>query len=567
VSLALAYVRKAAAIRTGIEFNYAAWIAAHEPSPAQWSRLAKEVESFQYKPTVSIIMPVFNPPEPYLRAAIESVRRQIYPFWELCIADDCSTSLHVRPVLKEYRHRDERIRVVFLGRRSGISSASNAALALATGDFVGFLDHDDELSPHALLEIVRLLNRNPDLDFIYSDEDKLDFDGTRCDPFFKPEYSPDLLMVMNYITHLSVIRSSLVRAVGGFRLGFEGSQDYDLFLRTLEGARRVGHVPQVLYHWRRSPRSAAGNVLAKTYAYEAAMRALEEAAERRGTPARVSMMTPGHYRVSYRIDGSPQVTIIILSSGRPDALKRSLEGLAATRSVSGDVIVVGSGTAVGQMLPYRISEGRLSYRVVADEHRDGCQVLRDIASEVRSDYLLFLDDTLSPCSGGWLEEMIGYAQRPSVGAVGAKIVSQSGRIIHGGLTIPDPQHGVVQSAFAGLPSYALGYKSLALAVRNCVAVTRACLLTRRSLFLDVGGFDGEFTPDDDIDFCLRLVSQGYWVVWTPFAELVYRGPNEGRIARPQWTVPWLSRRWGWLLADGDPFMSQHLDGSLVHIRA
>jgi glycosyltransferase involved in cell wall biosynthesis len=232
------------------------------------------------------------------------VRRQLYPNWELCIADDGSTRPHIRKVLDEYQQRDSRIKVTYLTENQGISGASNAALALATGEFVGLLDHDDELAPWALLEVVKLLNQNPNLDFIYSDEDKLEPDGRRSEPFFKPDFSPDLLTSMNYICHFSVFRRELFDKVGGFRKGFEGSQDYDLILRVSEQTKNIAHIPKILYHWRKIPGSASGSVNAKSYAYHAAVKALEEALVRRGQSGKVTMLAPGRYRVRYEVTAS-----------------------------------------------------------------------------------------------------------------------------------------------------------------------------------------------------------------------------------------------------------------------
>ena len=307
--------------------RYKLWIKKYEPKAGELHAVRKEAALLSYQPLFSIVMPVYNVDEVWLRAAIESVRKQIYSQWELCIADDASTKPHIKKILQEYMNRDKRIRAVFLEENLGISGASNAAIDLATGEFVGLLDNDDELAPFALFEVVKFLNQIPDLDFIYSDEDKLEVNGERTDPFFKPDFSPDLLMSMNYICHFSIFRRELLRKIGGFRKGFEGSQDYDLILRATEHARNIAHIPKILYHWRKIPGSASASVNAKDYAFQAGRKALEEALVRREKCGKVEMSEPGCYRVRYEIKGNPLVSIIIPTKDKVEILRRCIESI------------------------------------------------------------------------------------------------------------------------------------------------------------------------------------------------------------------------------------------------
>lgn len=266
--------------------SYGLWQIKNTPRPADLQKLTETVELFGDRPLISVVMPVFNAPEPYLQAAIESVLAQIYPNWELCIADDASTAPHIRPILEQYQAQDRRIKITFRETNGHISECSNSALALATGDFVALLDHDDLLTPDALYEVALLINRHPQVDMIYSDEDKINEQGQLQDPFFKPDWCPDSFLSRMYTCHLGVYRRSVLTAIGGFRVGFEGSQDYDLVLRVTEKTDQIFHIPKILYHWRLHPQSTASQPASKGYTVDAAQKALEEALQRRGSTLR-----------------------------------------------------------------------------------------------------------------------------------------------------------------------------------------------------------------------------------------------------------------------------------------
>ena len=506
-------------------------------------------------PLFSIVMPVYNPEECWLRAAVASVRNQTHPSWELCIADDASTEPGVRAFLEECPATDPRIKVRRLPHRQGISGASNAALEMARGLFVAFLDHDDELAPQALFEVARLLSEQPDLDLVYSDEDKIEPDGRHSEPFFKPEFSPDLLMSMNYIGHLTVVRRSLLEETGGFRPGFEGSQDYDLLLRLVERTRRIAHLPRILYHWRKSRGSVAADPAAKVYAYEAAVRALEETLARRGQPGKVETTGPGRYRVRYLVDGHPLVSIVILTRNQGQLLSRCLSTLERKTDYRRyEVIVVDNGSTdpntLGLLEDY---SRRPRCRVLRLDQPFNYSRLNNLAAaEAKGDYLLFLNDDVEVVSPGWLEEMLGHARRPEVGAVGAKLIYPNGKMQHGGVVLG--LGGLAGHAFYLLSADSPGYMGLAQVVRNCSAVTGACLMTRRSLFEALGGFDeGLSVAFNDVDFCLRLGEKGYYIVWTPFAVLIHHeGASRGRFT-PKEDLDRFRARWSRRLERGDPF--------------
>jgi glycosyltransferase involved in cell wall biosynthesis len=540
---------------------YQLWIEKNEPKPSEFSKLQKEVLSLPYQPLISVVMPVYNIDEIWLRKAVESVRNQIYPNWELCIADDGSTRPHIRRVLEEYRRQDNRIKVTYLPHNQGISVASNAALALATGEFVGLLDHDDELAPWALSEVVKLLNQSPDLDLIYSDEDKLEPDGRRSEPFFKPDFSPDLLMSMNYICHFSVFRRSLLKRIGGFRKGFEGSQDYDVILRVSEQTTKIAHIPKILYHWRRIPGSASSSVSAKSYAYEKAVKALEEALKRRNKCGEVTVLVPGRYRIRYKVADNPLVSIIIPTKDGLGLLRRCVESIREKTAYHNyEIVVVDDGSRDLAAVDYlrRMQRDGDCRVVVFDQPFNNYSRINNFAvTRARGAFLVFLSNDTEIITPEWLEEMLGHAQRPEVGAVGAKLLFPNGTIQHGGVIVG--LHGVAGHAFYGLPATDPGYMCLTTVVRNCSAVTGACLMMRRSVFEEIGGFDEELdVAYNDVDLCLRIVQRGYYIVWTPHAVLYHHEMATRGRYQPERNIRYFCNKWRDFLDRGDPFYNPNL---------
>jgi len=439
--------------------QYAIRLEAEALDGSRLEALRREAAALPFRPLFSVVMPVHETDAELLTAAIASVRRQAYDRWELCIADDASTSSATRETLEREAAADPRVCVRRLEERQGIAGASNAALELARGDFVAFLDHDDELKPHALLEVAKLLNDRPDLDYVYSDEDKRDPAGSLVDPFFKPDWSPDLELSINYVTHLSVYRRSVLERVGGFRGGFDGSQDYDLVLRVTEQTDRIGHVPHVLYTWRMTPGSAAGEADAKPYAFEAAKRALGEAVERRAVAAEVA---DGRVRGSYRV----------------------------RRNVPAG----------------------LALRVLEIAAEDTPASINAAAADSGGDVLVFVEEGLEPADADWLDGLVEHVQRQEVGAAGGRILAPDGTMEHEGIVL-----GLSGSAGA---TDCRGYFGLGEYTRNVSAVGGGCLATRRKVFEELGGFDTSYARSfGDVDYCLRARHAGYWIVYTPYAVL------------------------------------------------
>ena len=345
------------------------------------------------------------------------------------------------------------MKVEHLSRNQGIAGASSHGLRLATGDFVALLDHDDELPPEALFEVVKRLNEDPDLDLIYTDEDKLTPDGRRVEPFFKPDWSPDLLLSMNYITHLSVFRRSLLEEIGGFRLGLDGSQDYDLLLRFSERARRIAHIPKILYHWRKVPGSAAASTAAKPYAYEAARRAIEDGGEAAGLRGAGGHVLPGLYSVRYKVRGTPLVSIIIPTRDRWPLLRECLRSIEEkTRYPRYEIIVLDNDSADPETLTGSTAIAG-KWRVHSCPGPFNFSALNNFgAAQARGDYFVFLNNDTQVIEPDWLTAMLEQAQRPEVGAVGARLHYPDGRIQHAGLVLG--VGGVADHAFKGLPGTA-----------------------------------------------------------------------------------------------------------------
>ena len=463
---------------------------------AVWLENRREIERSGWDvpdgPTLSVIMPVHNTDETLLEEAIQSVIGQTYPRWELCVADDASTKPSIRPLLERHARADDRIRVAYRDTSGHISAASNSAIDLASGEFVVLLDHDDRLEPQALARIAEVIHADASVDFVYSDEDKIDEEGNRSQPFFKPAWSPTLLSTCNYITHLAAIRRSLVLEVGGFRDEMVGSQDHDLFLRVTERARTVAHIPDVLYSWRMTRGSTSRGPSAKPYAVDAARRALEDAIRRRSLPARVKEShLNGIYVVRHRL---------------PEPLSVSL-------------IVLGAGGAWREVLQYREIEVRDAV-FLNEAQPDGARV--SVAREIEAlsgEYLVWLDGSSRPESVESVTAMLEHLQNPHVAVAGGTTRSRNGTVLQAGMTIAGGGQPVY--SYAGLsmlpqPNFYLNLKDLP---REVSAVYVGCCAMRRDTWRRLGGWDSDLPPTLAMcDLCLRAARQDYSVIYTPLAR-------------------------------------------------
>ncbi len=556
--------------------QYARWIQKREPTAADLQK--QRATNFARRPTISIVVPTYNTPAVYLEAMLQSVQAQTYPHWELCIADGHSPAAWVRPLLERYAAADGRIRVAFLPANRGIAGNTNAALELARGEFVALLDHDDTLAPFALFEVVKAINERPEADLIYSDEDKLDEAGRRVDPCFKPDWSPDTLRSHNYVCHLLVLRRGLIEQIGGLRDGFDGAQDYDLVLRASEQARRIVHIPRVLYHWRMHPQSTAANTDSKRYLVEAGRRALAEHLERMRTPASVAEgPLPGTYRVIYHLPRQPLVSVLIPNRDSVHLLGRCLDSLAQTSYANYEVLILENHSTQAETFAYyRQLERRGNVRIVPWTRPFNYAAVNNYgATQARGEVLLFLNNDVEAIHPDWLEGMVKHALRPEVGAVGAKLLYADDTIQHAGIVIG--MGGVAGHVHIRFPRDADGYMQRLRLTHNCAAVTGACLMTRRAVFEQAGGFDESFVlAFNDVDLCLQIQALGYRVLWTPEAELYHlesktRGYEDtpeklGRFGRE---YRLFVAKWGHYLKSGDPYYNPNfrLDRADYALRA
>jgi glycosyltransferase involved in cell wall biosynthesis len=559
---------------SSIATGYGAWL--REFGTIDIIGLRRALRRLPRHPLISILLPVYNPDLPLLGAAIESIERQIYQRWELCIADDASTDPEVRPFLEAKARSDHRIKITFREKNGHISACSSSALALATGEWCALLDHDDAFAADALAFVALEIDRHPEAGLIYSDEDKMDENGVRSSPFFKPDWNPELFLGQNFINHLGVYRTELLREIGGFREGFEGSQDYDLALRCVErlGPEQVRHIPRILYHWRTVGGSLAAVPDAKPYAKEAARRAIADHAARIGMPGSVAPCPENkesHRFIHELQKTAPLVSIIIPTRDRVGLLKRCVESIRTrTEYDPFEIIVVDNGSSEEETLRFfRAIEADKSARVIRDDGAFNYSRLNNRAAvEARGDVLMFLNNDTEIDDPAWLAELVSHAARPEVGAAGARLWYPDGTLQHGGVILG--LGGVAGHAFPHIPRGHPGYFNRAMLQQDCSAVTGACMALRKKVFEELGGFDevNLSVSFNDIDFCLRLAKTGYRVVWTPYANLIHhesasrghqRAPEEQ--AEFERAVDYMQRTWGADLLR-DPFYNPNLSLNL-----
>ncbi|CAH2790515.1 MAG: Glycosyl transferase, group 2 family [uncultured Paraburkholderia sp.] len=568
---ALAAAEAAANPDAELAVTYENWITVNEVPADEYASLAEAAKNWSNAPLISLVMPTYNSPEEYLRKALDSVIAQVYPNWELCIADDKSTQPQVKATLDEYMVRDPRIKVVYREANGHISAASNSALELATGKFTGLLDHDDELYPLALYYVAELLQQNPDVAVIYSDEDKITVEGTRYEPYFKCDFNYDLFLGQNMVSHFGVYRTAVLRQIGGFRIGMEGSQDYDLALRIMEaaGPQSIRHIPRVLYHWRVLPESTASSADAKPYAVIAAARAVQEHLDRSHIAAHVWSADGAaiYQRVVYDLpEQEPSVEIIIPTRDGAGLVKQCVDSIRERSTYQNYLITIIDNGSVKQEIfeLFKSYEGDERIRVVRDDSPFNYPALNNrIALASKAEFVCLLNNDIEVITPEWLTELVSIALQDNVGAVGAKLLYPDDTIQHAGVYLG--MGGLAGHGHKFLPRYAPGYFCRA-ALRSAVsAVTAACLVIRTSIYREVNGLDEDLViAFNDVDFCLRVREAGYRNVWTPFAELYHhesasRGYEDTpeKMARFVNEIDFVKKRWGDALWN-DPFYSPNL---------
>jgi len=521
--------------------DYAEWIRRYDTiDNMARKRILDNINGWPVKPKISIILPVYDPPPNLLNEAIESIRNQLYPEWELCIADDASKNNGVRKLLEKHANSDHRIRAVFRPRNGHISAASNSAVAMASGDYLALFDHDDLLPEHALYEIARAILDHPDAGIIYSDEDKIDLAGRRHDPYFKCDWNPQLFLSQNMICHLGVFRASLVRDAGGFRNGFEGSQDYDLALRCSEHLdhSQIVHIPRILYHWRSHPASTASSSRNKPYALENGRKAIAEHLARRGISGKVELLDFSMYRVRYDLpEKEPLVSLLIPTRNGLHVLGKCIDSILEKTSYPNyEILIIDNGSDDAGTLSYFDSlSSNKRIRVVRDERPFNYSALNNSAVNLaRGELIGLINNDVEVISGDWLTEMVSLALQPGTGAVGARLWYPNDTLQHGGVILGIG--GVAGHSPMLLRRDDPGYFGRARILQNLSAVTAACLVVLKSSYQQVGGLNETdlAIAFNDVDFCLRLREAGYRNIWTPYAELYHQeSASRGREDNPE----------------------------------
>jgi GT2 family glycosyltransferase len=559
-------------IRSG--HTYAAWIKQFDELTMLDRRaMESNIKSMKEPPIISVVMPTHNTKFEWLREAIDSVRNQIYPHWQLCIADDASTAPHVCDILEHYRELDTRIQIVYRLEGGHISAASNSALGLATGDFVALLDHDDVLSEHALYHVAAALQKNPEAMILYSDEDKMAEDDSRTEPHFKSDWNPDLLFSQNYICHLCVIRRKILQKIGGFRVGVEGSQDHDLLLRCLPHvhAAQIVHIPLILYHWRIHPQSTAQSADGKSYTAKAGLSSLVDFFNGNGPQGvRVEQgLLPNTYRVRWPIPGpEPLVSLIIPTRDCRELVETAISSIIEKSDYQNfEILILDNGSSNADTIDYfvKIQREDTRVRVVPYHHPFNYSAINNYGvTQARGEVIGLINNDIEVISSGWLREMVSHCLRPEIGCVGAKLYYADDTIQHGGIIVGIG--GVAGHSHKYFPVESSGYFSRLLLTQNLSAVTAACLLVRKSVYEHVGGLDDEHltVAFNDVDFCLKVRQEGYRNLWTPYAELYHheslsRGQEDSpeKIRRFQSEIRFMKEKWGHALA-GDPYYNPNL---------
>ena len=573
------------------DIDYETWFGLNKATEKELQEQRKNPP--EHGPLISIVVPVYRTPEIYLREMIESVVNQTYGNWELCLADASPKGEQLRQdlkkikgrktrealmkipdgdteltsVIREYQLKDSRIRYEILKENKSIAENSNAAMEMATGDFVGLLDHDDTLEPNALYEVARKICEDDRVDVVYTDEDKINSKGTKhLTPNMKPDFNLDLLRSNNYICHLFVVRRILMEKVGGFRKEFDGAQDYDFILRCTEEAEKIAHVHKVLYHWRTHEKSTSDNPESKIYAFHAGRRAVEAHLQRLGIQAEVEETCDlGYYRVKYPVIGSPMVSILIPNKDQLQTLKKCLKSIwEKTEYTNYEILIIENNSTEKETFEfYKKIDGRHHVRVLYwDKEFNYSSINNFGAAQAKGEYLLLLNNDTEVITKGWMKELLSHCQRPEVGMVGAKLYFPDNTIQSAGTIIG--MGGMADHAFVNMDRKKSGYMHRASIQVDMSGVTAACAMVKRSVYEEVHGLEEKLTVAfNDVDLGLKIVTAGYLIVFDPYAELYHyesksRGVNDEKKERHAREVKYTQEKWADFLAAGDPCYNQNL---------
>lgn len=548
------------------DIDYNEWFANHCPTEEEIAEQRKRV--FAYAPKISILVPVYNTPAVFLKQMIQSVRKQTYSNWELCIANANPANPEVAEILRVASKKDERIKVVDVPENEGIAQNTNRALEIAAGEYIGLLDHDDLLAVNALYEVVNTLNADAGAEVIYTDEDKVTTDlEEHFKPHFKPDFNLDLLRSNNYICHFFVAKKELIERVGAFRKEFNGAQDYDLILRCTEEAENIVHVPKILYHWRVHKESTSDNPMSKMYAYDAGKKAIEEHLKRCDTSGEVSHTKDlGFYRVKYPVQGEPLVSILIPNKDQVDSLDKCLRSIEEKTDYHNyEIVIIENNSEKEETFRYYEKISSEKIRVIRWEKEFNYSAINNFGvRHAKGDYILFLNNDVEIINGDWMREMLSHCQRKEVGIVGARLYYPDDTIQHGGIIVGIG--GVAGSVFVGLPKGYSGYMHKAALQLDLSAVTAACMMMKRRVFEEVGGFEEKLkVAFNDVDLCLKTREKGYLVVYNPYVELYHyesktRGAEDTKekVRRFQTEIEYMRSHWIDILKKGDPMYNTNL---------
>lgn len=549
------------------EVPYGPWYQAYVPD--QETLEAQKKHKFDYRPLISIAVPAYQTPVEFLKQMIESLISQTYPEWELCIANASPDNEEMQRVLADYSAKDSRVRFCNLKENLGIAENTNRAFSMAKGEFMGLLDHDDLLAPNALYEIVQALQDHPQADALYTDEDKVTTElDEHFQPHLKPDFNLDLLRSNNYICHFFVVRRSIVEKAGGFRKEFDGAQDYDFIFRCTENAREVLHVPEILYHWRTHKASTADNPASKMYAFEAGKRAIEANLERTETKGVVSHTQDlGFYRVKYPVQGKPLVSVIIPNKDEKETLQTCMEMLNSNTSYQNfEIIIIENNSTTDEIFRYykELSKDPRIHLLRWGKEFNYSAINNFGVAHAKGEYLLFLNNDIKSINPDWMEELLGVCQRPEVGGVGAKLIYPDNTIQHAGCVVG--MGGIAGHMFVDMPADRTGYLHKASLLQDMSAVTAACLMMKKEVFEEAGGFTEELAVAfNDVDLCLKVRKNNHLIVYDPYAKLYHmesktRGAENSKekVRRFQTEIEYMRCHWLDILKNGDPYYNKNL---------
>lgn len=558
--------------------DYGSWILANELGEPEFEKQRKKV--FELNPKISIVVPMYNTNEKFFKELVNSVLNQTYSNWELCLADG---SPKENEALKKIINQDKRIKYKFLNENKGISENTNSAIKMVTGDYIALLDHDDTIAEYALFEVAKCINKNPNVEFMYSDEDKIDQNGNRFDGYFKPDFAPDTLRCQNYICHFSIFKKDLMEKLGGFNSEFDGAQDYDIFLRMSEivNPENIKHIPRILYHWRVHKNSTAmENSNAKNYAFDNGIKAIEAHLKRVGLDGHVSNgCINGIYRIDYKLKENFKVSIVIPNKDGKDILSVCVNSILDKTTYSNyEIVIVENNSETEEIFEYYKELEKNKKIKIVKYPKKGFNYSGIINFGVKNadgDYIVQLNNDTELLTPNWLELMLGFAQREDVGAVGVKLYYPDDTIQHAGIIIGIG--GVAGNRFKSIPKSGHGYFAEESMIQNLSAVTAACIMTKRQIYEEVGYMDEKLAVAfNDVDFCLKIREKGYLIVYNPFVEFTHyesksRGQEDTPAKKKRFNneINIFLSKWQKFLDEGDPYynINLSLDTEVYHMKS